>query len=67
MEWLFRLFEWASAGIGGRLANSVFQTDYSKDPVYLNKLQELIERNKQFEEERERAERARSGPDEQHT
>ena len=39
-------------GSGGRFWASSLQKDYSRDPVYLQKLQELIDRNKQFESER---------------
>jgi hypothetical protein len=41
--------------------------DYRNDPVYNAKLHELIERNKVFEEERDRSSRSGSGSNEQNS
>ena len=45
---------------GGRFANKALSADHRNDPVYKAKLQELIERNQKFEEERDRSSGASS-------
>jgi hypothetical protein len=42
-----------------RLRTSDLSSDYRDDPVYKKKLEELIERNKMFEEQRNRSNSAR--------